>query len=136
MAVQYLTTLRNNRLDEVTTDSGATAWLQVWDGALPATPATAPAGVLLASMALANPIAPAAAAGVLTLTVSPVPTDASAAASGTPTFCRIATTETGTTTGVVQMSAAVGSGDISFSAAITVGGTVTLTSLTITDGNS
>lgn len=136
MAVQYLTTLRNSRLDEVTTASGATAWLQVWDGALPATPATAPAGTLLASMALSNPIAPAAAAGVLTIDVTPVPTDSSANASGTPTFCRIATSETGTTTGVVQMSAGVGSGDISFSAAITVGGTVTLTSLTITDGSS
>jgi hypothetical protein len=136
MAVQYAVTTRNNRLDEVTADSGATAWLQVWDGALPATPVTAPAGTLLASMALSNPIAPAASGGVLTIDVTPVPTDSSANASGTPTFCRIATSETGTTTGVVQMLAGVGSGDISFSAAITVGGTVTLTSLTITDGSS
>lgn len=136
MAVQYLASLRNNRLDEVTADCGATAFLQVWDGALPATPATAPAGTLLASMALSNPIAPAASGGVLTIDVTPVPTDAAANASGTPTFCRIATSETGTTSGVVQMSAGVGSGDISFSAAITVGGTVTLTSLTITDGSS
>jgi hypothetical protein len=136
MAVQYAVTTRNNRLAQVTSGAGATAWLQVWDGALPATPVTAPAGTLLASMALANPIAPAPSGGVLTVTVSPVPTDSSANASGTPTFCRIATSETGTTTGVVQMSAGVGSGDISFSAAITVGGTVTLTSLTITDGSA
>lgn len=136
MAVQYATTTRNNRLDEVTTDSGTGAFLQVWDGALPATPTTAPAGTLLASMALSNPIAPAASGGVLTIDVTPVPTDASANASGTPTFCRIATTETGTTTGVMQCSAGVGSGDISFSAAITVGGTVTLTSLTVTDGSA
>ena len=43
MTVSYSTTLRNNRLDEVTTAAGATAFLQVWDGAVPATPATAPA---------------------------------------------------------------------------------------------
>ena len=64
MAVQYAVTTRNNRLDEVTADSGVAAWLQVWDGALPATPVTAPAGTLLASMALSNPIAPAAASNM------------------------------------------------------------------------
>jgi hypothetical protein len=72
----------------------------------------------------------------MTIDVTPVPTDSSANAAGTPTFCRIATSETGTTTGVMQCSAGVGSGDISFSAAITSGGTVTLTSLTVTDGSS
>jgi hypothetical protein len=136
MAVEYTDAVRNARLDTITTAASTAAYLQVWDGALPATPATAPAGTLLASMALSNPIAPGASGGVLTIDVTPVPTDSSANAAGTPTFCRIATTETGTTTGIVQMSAGVGSGDISFSAAITSGGTVTLTSLTITDGSS
>lgn len=134
MAVQYATGTRNNRLDEVTADAGAAAYLQFWDGALPATPATAPAGTLLASCAMSNPIAGAAAAGVLTM--SAITDDSSANATGTPTFARIATDETGTTTGVVQMSAGVGSGDISFDASIVSGGTVSVSSLTITDGSA
>ncbi len=134
MAVQYTATLRNNRLDEITALAGATAWLQIWDGALPATPATAPAGTLLASCAMSNPIAAAASGGVLTM--SAVSDDTNANATGTPTFARIATSETGTTTGIVQMSAAVGSGDLNFDASIVAAGTVSITSLTITDGSS
>lgn len=134
MAVQYTATLRNNRLDEITALAGATAWLQIWDGALPATPATAPAGTLLASCAMSNPIAAAASGGVLT--ISAITSDTNANATGTPTFARIATSETGTTTGIVQMSAAVGSGDLNFDASIVAAGTVSITSLTITDGSS
>lgn len=134
MAVQYTATLRNNRLDEITALAGATAWLQIWDGALPATPATAPAGTLLASCAMSNPIAAAASGGVLTM--SAISDDTNANATGTPTFARIATSETGTTTGIVQMSAAVGSGDLNFDASIVAAGTVSITSLTITDGSS
>lgn len=133
MAVQYVEGTRNNRLDEITADAGATAFLQIWDGALPATPATAPAGNLLASCAMSNPIAPAASAGVLTM--SAITDDTDANASGTPTFARIATSEAGTTTGIVQLSAAIGSGDINFDAAIIVNGTVSIASLTITDGS-
>lgn len=141
MAVQYKTATRNARLDILSAGSasagaGTAAYLQVWAGAVPATPSTAPAGSLLASMALSNPLAPASSGGTLTIDVTPVPTDSSANASGDPTFCRIAVDETGTTSGVFQCSAGVGSGDISFSASITSGGTVTLTSLTIADGSA
>ena len=135
MAVQYLESLRNSRLDEITTAAGAAAYLQVWDGALPATPATAPAGTMLASLAMTTTnIAAAASAGVLTM--SAISDDTNADASGTPTFARIATNEAGTTTGVVQMSAGVGSGDLNFDAAIVAAGTVSVSSLTITDGSS
>ena len=134
MAVQYRVTTRNNRLDEITTDAGATAFLQFWDGALPATPITAPAGTLLASCAMSNPIAPAASAGLLTM--SAITSDTDANASGTPTFCRIATNETGTTTGVVQMTSQIAGGDVSIDAAIVVTGTVAVTALSITDGSS
>ena len=59
MAIQYATTTRNNRLDEITADAGATAHIQFWDGAVPATPPPAPAGTLLASCDCSNPPAPA-----------------------------------------------------------------------------
>lgn len=134
MAVQYAVTTRNNRLDEITADAGATAFLQFWNGAVPATPVTAPAGTLLASCAMSNPIAAAASGGVLTM--SAITSDTNANASGTPTFCRIATNETGTTTGVVQMSAGIGSGDVQIDQAIVATGTVAVSSLTITDGSN
>lgn len=134
MAISYATTTRNNRLDEVTADAGATAWIQVWDGSVPASPTTAPAGTLLASCACSNPIGAAASGGVLTF--SAISDDSSANASGTPTFFRVATSETGTTAGVAQGTAGVGSGDLNFDAAIVVSGTVSISSLTITDGSS
>ena len=138
MTIQYAEQLREDRLDEITASAGATAWLQVWDGAVPATPVTAPAGTLLASCAMSNPIAGAApnsgSAGTLPMDAIADDTDANAA--GTPTFFRIATSETGTTTGVVQGSAGVGSGDLNFDSTIAAGGTVSITSLVITDGSS
>ena len=134
MAIEYIDSLRNARLDEITTAAGATAWLQVWDGALPTTAATAPAGTLLASCQMANPIAGAASAGVLTM--SAITSDTNANASGTPTFFRIATSETGATTGVVQGSAGIASGDLNFDAAIVIAGTVAISALSITDGSS
>lgn len=133
MATSYAPTTENNRLDEVTADAGAAAFFQVWDGALPADAATAPAGNLLASCAMTNPIAAAASGGVLTL--SAITDDSSANNTGTPTFCRIATDETGTTTGVAQIDAAVGSGSVNFDASITSGATVSIgASGTITHG--
>lgn len=133
MTVSYTVTLRNNRLDEITALAGSSAWLQFWDGSIPASPSTAPGGTLLASCSMSNPIAPIANAGVLTM--SAIADDTSANAGGSPTFARIATSETGTTTGVAQMTAGVGSGDISFDVAIIAGGTVSVASLAITDGS-
>ena len=132
MTLQYKDTLRNNRLDEITALAGASAWLQIWDGAIPATPATAPGGTLLASCAMSNPIAPAASGGVLTM--SAITDDTNSNAGGDPTFARIATSETGTTSGVASMSAGIGSGDLSFDAAVVAGGTVTVTALALNDG--
>ena len=134
MATTYAPTTENNRLDEVTADASTAAFFQTWDGALPATAATAPAGALLASCAMTNPIAGVAVSGVLTL--SAITDDSSANATGTPTFCRIATTETGTATGIAQIDAAVGSGSVNFNASITVSANVSITaSGTITPGS-
>lgn len=134
MTVQYATGTRNARMDRVTTDAGAAAFVQFWNGTVPATPATAPGGTLLASCAMANPVAPAASGGVWT--ASAIASDTNANASGTPTFCRIATSETGTTTGIAQFSSGIGSGDVQISAAIVATGTVAVSSLVITEGNA
>jgi hypothetical protein len=134
MTLQYSVTLRNNRLDEIVALAGSSAWLQVWTGSIPATPVSAPGGTLLASCSMSDPIAPAASSGVLTM--SAIADDSDANAGGTPTFARIATSETGTTSGVVQMTAGVGSGDLNFDAAVVVSGTVSINSLALTDGTS
>ena len=133
MSVSYPTTTRNARLDLVTTAAGGASFLQVYDGAIPATPDVTPAGNLLASLACSATLAAAASGGVLT--IGTISDDTTANASGTPTFARISTTETGDG-GVVMMSAGVGGGDLSFDAAIVAGGTVSVTSLTITDGSA
>ena len=136
MSVSYTTATRNARLDLVRAQTQA--YLQIWgdEGSIPATPDAAPvSSVLLASLAMtATNIAPAASGGVLTM--SAIADDTTANASGTPQFARIATTETGTTDGVVQMSAGLTAEDLVFDAAIVAGGTVSVTSLTITDGSA
>ena len=141
MTVSYTTTLRNNRLDEITTLAGATAWLQIWKGAIPAAPDTAPAveTVPMASLALANPISAAASSGTpgqIDIGLAGITDDTSAALSGTPTFARIATSETGTTTGILQMTCGTAAEDLVFDADIVSGGTVAVTALTITDASS
>jgi hypothetical protein len=132
MTLHYSETLRNNRLDEITAAIGSSGLLRVYDGTQPAGPDTAVSGqTLLAELALSTTAAGAASSGQLTF--SSISDDTSADASGTPTWFRI-TTSGGT--GVVDGSAAVGSGDLNFNAAIVATGNVSVTSLVITDGTS
>jgi hypothetical protein len=127
MALGYVTTLRNARLDEIEAAIGASGLLRVYSGTQPATGGTAT--TLLCELALSATAAPAAAAGVLTF--SSISDDASADASGTPTWARLMTSGAAA---VVDMTAGVGSGDLNFNAAIVIAGTVSVTSLVITDG--
>ena len=127
MALGYVTTLRNARLDEIEAAIGASGLLRVYSGTQPATGGTAT--TLLAELALSATAAPAASGGVLTF--STISDDASADASGTPTWARLCTSGGAA---VVDMTAGVGSGDLNFNAAIVITGTVSVTSFVITDG--
>jgi hypothetical protein len=127
MALGYVTTLRNARLDEITAAIGSSGLLRVYSGTQPATGGTAT--TLLAELALSATSAPAASGGVLTF--SAITDDSSADASGTPTWARLCTSGG---TAVVDMTAGVGSGDLNFNAAIVAAGTVSVTSFVITDG--
>jgi len=127
MALAYVTTLRNARLDEIETAIGASGLLRVFSGTQPATGGAET--TKLAELALSATAAPAAAAGVLTF--SSISDDASADASGTPTWARLCTSAGAA---VVDMTAGVGSGDLDFNAAIVISGTVSVTSFVITDG--
>lgn len=127
MAVAYNETLRNNRLDEISTFVGSAGLLQIYDGARPAFGGTAT--VKLAEFTLGTPFAAAAAAGVLSPTL---PADVTALASSTATWFRV-TQSNGTTT---VLDGDVGTDLTLNDAAIVEGGTVSVTSWSVTHGNA
>jgi len=125
MAVTYPTLLKNARLDLVNTYINAGA------GAGKLEIGTAGMATVLATITLADPAAPAAAGGVLTLTMPQ--SDASADASGTAAAARIRDSNdldvvTGLTVGTS------GTDIILDSVSVTIGQTVTINSATITHG--
>ena len=123
MAVTYSTTLKNTRLDAVTTAAGTTAVLEI---------GTTGMGSILASFSLNNPIAAGASGGVLTL--SGFPKNATASAGGTAAAARIRTA-TGGTDVVTGLTVGTSGTDIVLgSTTISNGQTVTLNSATITHG--
>jgi hypothetical protein len=137
MALSYKNTLRNTRLDDITAALGSAAYLEIFTGA-PAgkTGGTfnADPGTKLASLAMSNPVAPGSSGGVLTFSTI---TAAAALASGTPGSFRMKTAAAGgTSTVIVEGDAGVGSGSLNFNSTIASGGTVSITSATITEGNN
>lgn len=81
----YATTLRNSRLDAITTRAGNAALLRFYDGTRPATGGTAT--TLLAELTCGTPFAAGASSGVLT--AGTITQDSSANASGTATWARL-----------------------------------------------
>lgn len=129
MALGYVTTLRNARLDEITAAIGTSGLLRIYSGTKPAVGGSET--TLLAQLALSSTAAPSASGGVLTFNA--ISNDSSADASGTPTWARLCTSAGAA---VVDMTAGVGSGDLNLNAAIVAGGVVSVTSATITDGTA
>lgn len=128
MAVGLATTARNASNDAIVGAMGASPKVRIYSGTRPATGGTAT--TLLAELAMSATPAPASSSGVVTFNA--ISNDTSADASGTPTWARILTSGN---TPILDCSAAVGSGDINFNAAIVIGGVVSITSMTMTDGN-
>jgi hypothetical protein len=137
MALSYKDSTRNARLDRLTTDLGATAFLEIFTGSQPGKTSgtfNADTGTKLASLACSNPVAPGSSAGVLTFSAI---TSATGLASGTPGYFRFKTAASGAaSTVIIEGDAAVGSGSLNFSSTIASGGTVSITSATITEGNA
>ena len=132
MTVRLTTTIRNTGLAAITTEIGTSGLLRIYDGTQPASVATAlSSNTLLAELPLSATAAAAPSGGVWT--ASTITDEASAIATGTQTFASL-TTSGGTR--IVDMSCGNGSGDLNLSGTITSGGTVSVSSLTITDGNS
>ena len=86
MAIAYeTTTLRNARMDAITTRAGNAALLRIYDSTRPATGGTAT--TLLAELTCGTPFAAASSGGVLTL--GAITQDSSANATGTASWFRI-----------------------------------------------
>lgn len=132
MALGYATTLRNARLDEITAAVGNAGLLRIYDGSRPATGGTAT--TLLAELTLGSPFAGSAADGELT--ANAITQDSSANATGTATWFRIVTS--GGTFVLDGSAGASGSGAdlILSSTSLVAGGTVSVASLVITEGNA
>jgi hypothetical protein len=121
MAVTYTTAVKNSRLNAVTTAIGATGVLEI---------GTAAMASVLATINLANPAAPGAAAGVLTFTM--LQSDVSADATGTAAAARIRTASGGTDI-VTGLTVGLSAADVILdNLSITAGQTVTINSATIT----
>jgi len=130
MTVGMVTTLRNARLDAITTFVGASGKLRIYSGTRPATGGAIT--TLLAELTLNATFAPAASGGVLTL--NSITGDSSADATGTATWARIFKSD-GTTI-CLDCSVGTSGADINLSTtSLVTGAAVNVTSATITEGN-
>jgi hypothetical protein len=119
-------------MGQLTTSLTTTSRMLIYTGTQPSKTA-APTGTLLATFTLAATPGTDT-AGVYTFTL---PANVTGAASGTPGYGRMidGTTDDGTHT-QDQFSCGVGSGEMNFSSTIASGGTVSITSMSITEGNA
>lgn len=136
MAARYPDAVRNAISDLITAriDAGAAAGtLKIYSGTQPADADDAATGTLLVTFTLTDPSAAAAVAGVATMDFDP-DLSATAAATGTAGWFRIADSN-----GVTVVDGAVGTSGAELnlsSTSITSGGTVNLTTGTVTTPTS
>jgi hypothetical protein len=129
MALAYVTTLRNSRLDQITSAIGNAGLLRIYDGTRPSTGGAAT--TLLAELTGGSPWAASAASGVVT--ANAITTDASANASSTATWHRW-TTSGGTA--VIDGNVGTSSSDLNLTTtAIVITQPVAVSSYVITEGN-
>lgn len=131
MAIQLSTTIRNVLLNQIETQTGTSAILKIFAGAVPANCAAADAATTLATLSLPSDWMAAASGG--SKAMSGTWEDASADNSGTATHFRIY--ETTATTCHLQgtCSASGGGGDMILSTtSITAGDTFTINTFTLT----
>lgn len=137
MTVALATSVRNARLDAIrdALDAGSgAAKLRIYTASRPATGAAITSQTLLAELELANPSAPNASGGVLTLTTSF--SDPTANATGTAAWARLVDSDENFVADLT-VTATGGGGDVTFATVSFVAAqTITITSATITEGNA
>ena len=131
MGLQDSTALRNVILDQRQTTIGASPILRICTGSPPGV-GNAATGTLLATITLPSSWMNAASGGTKTLSGSWQ--TASALASGTPGYARLY--DAAGTTAFSEWDCGVSGGTMSFNAAISLGGTVTVNSFSLTAGNA
>ena len=125
MALGYSTALRNLQAEDIASAVGSNGKLIIMDGTRP------PTGGTLTNELVTLPlstVAGTATGGVFTF--NPI-TTTTAIASGTPTWARVVTSAD---VAVIDLSAGLSGSDINFNQPIALGGDVSITSLTITNG--
>ena len=133
MALSYSTAIRNAQLDQITTAVGTTAKLRIYSGTRPANVAASITGTLLAELTCNATFAPNASGGVLTLNA--ITSDASADATGTATHFRL--WNSAASTAMIDGDVGTSGSDLNLnSVSLTSGGSVAVTSFTITAGNA
>lgn len=129
MAIAYSTTVRNARMDAITTAIGTSGLVRIYDGTRPASGGTAT--TKLAELALTATAAAAASSGVLTLNA--ITQDSSADATGTATWFRV-TTSGGTF--VMDGNCGTSGSDLNLTTtSIVITQPVSITSFVLTEGN-
>jgi hypothetical protein len=130
MALGYAAALRNAQLDEITARAGASALLKIFSGTRPATGGAET--TKLSEQVCNATFAPAASGGVLTLNA--IADDTAADATGTASWFRI---ESSAAVHVLDGNVAASGSDLNFdSISFVAGGTVAISSFTITAGNA
>jgi len=132
MAIAYVTTLRNTRMDAINTAANAgagAALIRIYDGTRPATGGAAT--TLLAELTATDPMFSAAASGVLT--ASSITQDASANATGTASWFRVVDS---TATVVMDGNCGTSGSDLNLTTlSIVITQPVSITSFVLTEGN-
>lgn len=129
--MQFSTSIRNALLDQIETTIGTAARVRCWTGAAPGVGNSA-TGTLLYDITCPSDWMSAASGG----SKAKLGTwqDSSADASGTPGYYRVL--DSTATTAFIEGPAGVGSGELNHDASISLGGSVTISTFTLTAGNA
>jgi hypothetical protein len=135
MTIQLSTAVRNARLDAIETGVGTSAVLKIRTGAPPADVATADSGTVLATLNLPSDWMAAASSG--SKAKSGTWEDTSADATGTAGHFRVYASDGVTAHLQGTVTATGGGGDMELNdITLETGGSVTITTFTLTDGNA
>lgn len=133
--MQYSVDVRNAKLDAVETTIGTSAVLKIRTGSVPATCATADSGTVLATLSLPSDWMAAASSGAKSK--SGTWEDAAADATGTAGHWRLYASDGTTCHAQGTLTATGGGGDMTVdSTSFTSGQTFTISTFTLTAGNS
>lgn len=130
--LNYSQALMQAKLNAITTAVGNAGILEIRDGTQPAGPDTGAVGTLGASFTMGSPFAPGASAAIPSVLSPTLPSNVNASASITPTWWRL---KTSGGTACIDGSAGASGCDMTVGA-LTSGQPVSVTSFTITSGDS